>query len=286
MMVTRRRFIYGAVSVGAAGALVAGAEVPPRYKAVVFDGFPIFDPRPVFHLAETLFPGKGAELSAAWRTRQFEYQWLRALSGQYADFTRTTDESLTYASKTLHLELTAEKRSRLLQAYHELPVWPDAQAALRTLQASGLRLGFLSNMTERMLENGVRKAGLNGTFEQILSTDRLKTYKPDPRAYQLGVDAFKLRREEILFAAFAGWDVAGARWFGYPTFWVNRLELPGEELGMVPTGEGQDLAALVRFVKMDRAGSFRGKDEVGAARSVTGGARGGGIPPVPPRPGA
>ena len=28
-------------------------------KALAFDTFPIFDPRPIFGLAETLFPGKG-----------------------------------------------------------------------------------------------------------------------------------------------------------------------------------------------------------------------------------
>lgn len=272
-MVTRRSFIHGAVSAGAlAAALPAEAAAPPRYKAVLFDAFPIFDPRPVFQLAETLFPGKGEELSAGWRTRQFEYQWLRALSGHYADFVQTTDGALAYAANMLHLELTPDKRARLVQAYRELPVWPDVPAALQLLQASGLRLGFLSNMTAAMLENGVRKAGLHGAFEQILSTDRVKTYKPDPRAYQLGLDAFKLRREEILFVAFAGWDVAGARWFGYPTFWVNRLGLPTEELGVAPTAEGKDLAELVRFIKMDRAGSFRGKDRSGAARSLAGGA--------------
>ena len=48
--------------------------------------------------------------------------------------------------------------------------------------------------------------------------------------------------------AFAGRDVAGARWFGYPTFWVNRLDLPVEELAVAPDGAGRDLAGLVRFV--------------------------------------
>src|SRR5881628_2356253 len=106
-----------------------------------------------------------------------------------------------------------------------------------------------------MLNQCIKSAGLDGLFEQVLSTDQARTYKPDPRAYQLALDAFKLRREEILFVAFAGWDAAGARWFGYPTFWVNRLELPGEELGAVVTGEGKDLAALLRFLKTDRAGT-------------------------------
>jgi 2-haloacid dehalogenase len=37
--------------------------------------------------------------------------------------------------------------------------------------------------------------------EPHLSTDRVKAFKPDPRAYQMGVDAFKLKKEEIAFAA-------------------------------------------------------------------------------------
>jgi len=100
-----------------------------------------------------------------------------------------------------------------------------------------------------MLEVGIENAGLEGVFEHVLSTDQIRAYKPDPRAYQMAIDAFKLKRKEILFAAFAGWDAAGAKWFGYPTFWVNRLNLPGEELGVTPDATGQDLTDLVSFVK-------------------------------------
>jgi len=56
----------------AAGARTASARV----RAIVFDGFPIIDPRPLAARAEELFPGKGEALHGAWRTRQFEYTWL------------------------------------------------------------------------------------------------------------------------------------------------------------------------------------------------------------------
>jgi len=71
----------------------------------------------------------------------------------------------------------------------------------------------------------------------------------DPRTYQLGVDTLKLKREEIAFAAFAGWDVAGAKWFGYPTFWVNRAGFPNEELGVTADGAGKNIVQLVDFIK-------------------------------------
>ena len=65
----------------------------------------------------------------------------------------------------------------------------------------------------------------------------------------MGLDAFKLQKEEIAFAAFAGWDAAGARWFGYPTFWVNRLNTPVEELSATFRMESvSGLGDLVKFV--------------------------------------
>jgi hypothetical protein len=59
-----------------------------------------------------------------------------------------------------------------------------------------------------------------------------------------------LKREEILFVAYAGWDAAGAKWFGYPTFWVNRLHLPAEQFDVTPDATGTNLDDLVTFVKM------------------------------------
>ena len=85
-------------------------------------------------------------------------------------------------------------------------------------------------------------------FDDILSTDKVQTFKPDPRAYQLGVDAFGLQKEEIAFAAFASWDAIGAKWFGYPTVWVNRLNFKAENLGMLPDRAGSDIKVLTDFV--------------------------------------
>jgi 2-haloacid dehalogenase len=256
MPLKRREFLHLAAGGVVASALLSplGAQVAtePQFKAIAFDAFPIFDPRPVFGLAETLFPGKGTDLSNAWRTRQFEYQWLRALSGRYADFWQTTEDGLVFAARLLQLELSPDKRAQLMQAYLGLKAWPDVPSALSALQEAGIRLAFLSNMTTKMLEAGIKNAGLDGAFEHVLSTDQIRVYKPDPRAYHMAIDAFKLQREEILFAAFAGWDAAGAKWFGYPTFWVNRLNLPAEELGVVPDAMGRDLTALVSFVKAPR----------------------------------
>ncbi len=253
-MRTRRREFLGAV-VAAWAAPSAWARPNPapaasrRIKAVLFDGFPVIDPRPVAKRAEELFPGSGTALMDAWRTRQFEYAWLRTLSGSYVDFGRVTEDALVFAARQQRLELTAEKKAALLHAFLELGAWPDAPAALARLRTAGLRLAFLSNLTSAMLDAAVANARLAGVFEPHLSTDRVGAFKPDPRAYRMGLDAFGLAREEMVFVASAGWDAAGARQFGYPTFWVNRTGQAVEELGATPDGIGPDLSSLVEFVE-------------------------------------
>jgi 2-haloacid dehalogenase len=219
-----------------------------KIKAIAFDAFVIFDPRPIVIQAEELFPGHGASLCNEWRIRQFEYTWLRSLSNRYANFWKVTDDALTYACRKEKLDLTEDKRKKLMNTYLNLKAWPDVLPALQSLKASGIRLGFLSNFTPQMLEANIKSAGLDGFFEQVLSTDKTATYKPDSRAYQMGIDAFGLPREKILFAAFAGWDAMGAKSFGYTTFWANRSGQPGEELDMPPDAEGKGLVDLLNFL--------------------------------------
>lgn len=251
MTLTRRNVLAmaaGAAATGAVGMPAALAASSPSIRAVAFDGFPILDPRPVVALAKQLYPEKGEMFFGQFRTRLFEYQWLRALGGQYKDFFAIIDDAHRAAAAHLELDATDVKRAQLQDAFLKLKAWPDVAPALATLKAKGIKLAFLSNMTERMLNTGIENAKLEGVFDFVLSTDAIKTYKPDPRAYQLGVDALKLPKEQIAFAAFAGWDAAGATWFGYPTVWINRLGASSEQLGTAPLATGQGLDTLVCFV--------------------------------------
>ena len=252
--ILKRRDFVNLVGTGVAATALFGKPVvtavsSARIRAIAFDGLAVFDVRPVVTLAERVFPGRGEEMSALWRTRQFEYTWLRTVGRKYADFWQVTEEALLFSCKSLKLELTAADSDRLMQGYLELKAWPDAPAALRDLKASGLQLAFLSNFTAMMLDQAVKSSGLENIFADHLSTDRVRAFKPDPQTYRMAMNAFGLRKEEIAFAAFGGWDATGAKWFGYPTFWVNRAGAAAEELGSVPDGVGKDLNDLAVFVR-------------------------------------
>jgi 2-haloacid dehalogenase len=221
-----------------------------RIKCVLFDALALFDLRQLQSTAETLVPGQGLRLIQAWHGRLFEYQWLHALAGRYIDFWSAATDSLSFAARTLGVLLPPDLRAALLRPLAQPMVWADAPEALKALRSSGLALGILSNMTGQMLRAGLQNAQLDSLFAHVLSTDQVRSFKPARVAYQLGLDASGLRREEVLFVAFAGWDAAGATWFGYPTFWLNRNGSTEEELGAKALGTGTDLAALPLFLNI------------------------------------
>ena len=252
MSLDRRQFLKlmagGAAASLLSTSVLAQATAKPNIKAIAFDGFPIFDPRPVFGLAKTLYPAQGQALAKLWFTKIFGYTWLRTAGGHYKSFYAVIEDALLFSAKSIKLELTTKKQKQLMEAWLNLQAWPDVKSALERLKKNNIRLCFLSNLTEEMLRTNAKNSGIEDAFEFYLSTDRVQAYKPSPLAYQMGVDAFALPKENIAFAAFAGWDAAGAKWFGYPTVWVNRLGSPVEKLDVKPDRTGKGIDQLVNFV--------------------------------------
>ena len=251
-VVNRRHFLRTAAAVAAAASLDSASAAVlgdrPTIKAVVFDAFAIFDARSVFRLVEEMFPEHGTTLSDQWRTRQFEYTWLRNSMREYRDFWHVTGDALNYAAKQSGVSLSPGQSRRLMEAYLELKPWPDVTPLIDTLRRRSLRLALLTNWTSAMQHACLQGAGLEAMFEFQLSTDRVKTYKPDPAAYSMGPEALRLEKHEIAFVAFGGWDAAGAKVFGYPTYWTNRLNLPLEELGVRPDATSSGLSGLPNFI--------------------------------------
>jgi len=251
--INRKKFIY-ATGMGTASILLKPSLLPLnlntlKLKAVFFDAFTLFDPRPIFNTVEELFPANGKQLVETWRSKQFTYQWLRVCGRKYKNFWDVTADALDYAM-VKHVPSGTEKERDLIMAkYKSISAWPDVAPSLKTLKNLGMSLGILSNMTAKMLHEGIQNSELSDYFEFVISTDKKQTYKPDRDAYQMAMEQTKLEKEEILFAPFAGWDMTGAKWFGFPTFWVNRSNDPIEKLDVEPDGTGSNLNDLVAFVK-------------------------------------
>ena len=215
-------------------------------SALVLDAYgTIFDVHSVARVADSLFPGKGAQLSAAWRTKQLEYTWLRSLMGSYEDFSRVTAASLEWAFEHLGLEPDDAGRRALIDEYRRLALFPEAAEALQAL-AARCPLAILSNGHPDMLDAVVDFNGLRERFRGgVLSVHAAKVFKPSPSVYALAEERLGVPRTMMGFVSANGWDAAGAKAFGFRVFWVNRAGAPVERLGVRPDFVVKDLAGVV-----------------------------------------
>ena len=148
---------------GLAQSMATADLVKPPIKALVFDAYgTLFDVQAVISAVNQQFPGQGPALSAAWRTRQLEYTWLRSLMGTYEDFWQVTGDALVAACQALKLPLDTAAKDLLLDQYNHLDPFPEVKQALQAL--SHLPLAILSNGTPKMLHAAVASAGLQGVL--------------------------------------------------------------------------------------------------------------------------
>jgi 2-haloacid dehalogenase len=214
--------------------------------ALIFDAYgTLFDVASLADACAGLGPDP-ARLVTLWRAKQLEYSFLRALMGPaaYVDFWRVTADALDFAVHQLELTPSGDDRRRALEGWLRVRPYPEVAATLERLSSAGRACIILSNGSPSMLHAAVSGAGLAQSFQAVLSVDAVRTYKPDPRVYQLAVDTLGCPAAELLFVSSNGWDAAGARAFGYRVAWVNRTGAPTERLGFPPDLTIPDLSAL------------------------------------------
>ena len=214
-------------------------------KAVVFDAYgTLYDVQSVASVTDAAFPGHGEYITQIWRLKQLEYTWLRSMMGQYADFWAITKDSLAYTLGTLGLHADAALFDRIAEAYNQLALYGDAKTALAAL--SGYRLAIFSNGSPAMLSALVDNSGMAELIPTVISVDSARTFKPDPRSYALVEQALGVPPAEVLFVSSNGFDISGAKSFGFNVARIGRVsaEALQAELAIGPVGPSGLFKAL------------------------------------------
>jgi 2-haloacid dehalogenase len=190
-------------------------------RAFVFDAYgTLFDVQSVRGRVEHACPGHGALITQIWRLKQLEYTWLRTCMEDFADFAVVTRDSLAYALTAAGVAPTEALLAELADAYLHLTPVPEAEAALRLL--AGRPRAIFSNGSVAMLDALVRNSGLDRLLEHVMSVDAARAFKPSPRAYALVEQGLGVPPAETVFVSSNGFDVAGAKRFGFRVAWVRR----------------------------------------------------------------
>ena len=160
-------------------------------------------------------------LVRAWRAKQLEYaQISNSLQRERIPFRTLTRRSLLYVCAVTGCPLSDRDVTRLVEAWDELPLWPEAAEVLNALRASGFALAILSNGDEDMLKAVADHHGL--AFDHYFASDQAGYYKPHPAMYGLPSKLRSLSDVDVLHVAGSATDVLGAKLAGMRCAWSNR----------------------------------------------------------------
>jgi 2-haloacid dehalogenase len=182
-------------------------------------------------------------LIQTWRQKQLEYSFIRTMTGCYADFTTITSDALSFAAAHHGIQLSEQHRVELVNKWQELRPYPEVPSVLGGLQ--NWPLAVLSNGTSPSIERLVSAAGIHEHFSAILSADRVKRFKPDPAVYRLVLDEFGVSPSNVLFVTANGFDMAGAKAFGFSVCQVRRNNATADHIAWQPDFVVSDLNQLL-----------------------------------------
>jgi 2-haloalkanoic acid dehalogenase type II len=178
-----------------------------------------------------------ADRGRAWRAA---YLLITYRTGAYRPYEALVAE----AAETVGLprRLADELDAR----YAELQPWDDVPEVLSNLAAAGLRLGVVTNCSERLGRVAAERTGAH--FDVLVTAERAGFYKPDPRTYRLALHELHVPPARCLFVAGSAYDLVGTAAVGLPTYWHDRIGMTPPDGAAPPLAHHATLCPLLAVV--------------------------------------
>ncbi|MDC1475929.1 haloacid dehalogenase type II [Pelagibacteraceae bacterium] len=216
-------------------------------KACVFDAYgTLFDVNSAASKCKEKLGSKWEGFANAWRTTQLEYTWLRSLMKKHKNFWEITEDSLDHTMETFKIK--KEMKNELLDLYKKLSPYSEVKECLEELKAKKIKIAILSNGTPDLLKGLVENNNIQNYFDDIFSIESVGIYKPDARVYEMPINKYDCKPENICFMSSNTWDVSGGGVFGYTAVWVNRLNKVFDKLGYKPKYVINNLEDLLKII--------------------------------------
>ena len=215
--------------------------------ACIFDAYgTLFDVNSAASKCKKKLGSRWENFANAWRTTQLEYTWLRSLMKKHENFWKITEDSLDHTMETFKIKKTM--RGELLNLYKELNIYPEVKECLDNLKSKKIKISILSNGTPNLLKSLVESNNIQNYFDDIMSIEAVGIYKPDSKVYEMPINKYGCKPENICFLSSNTWDVSGGGVFGYNAIWVNRFNKVFDKLSYEPRFVINNLNQLLEIV--------------------------------------
>ncbi len=157
-----------------------------------------------------------------WFGQVLLYSQSITLTREFVEFGEIARGALRMLAAARGVTLKKADAEELSKAMQSLAPFAEVPATLERLRQNGFRLIVLTNSSTSSMHKQVRNAGLEECFEETISVDEVRKYKPDEETYRYAADELDLRTRELLMVAAHPWDLIGARKAGCETAFVRR----------------------------------------------------------------
>lgn len=189
-----------------------------------------------------------AAVRKEWFMQTLQLAMAAGLSNAYEDFGVQADTALEMTARHYKVSMLGEEKNLILGTLRKLRPFPDVAPNLQRLRDAGLRLATLTNSIVQAAEAQLNYAGLRDHFEQVISTDEVRCFKPAPQVYHLAAKRLGVEPEQIRLVAAHDWDVTGALRAGCAAAFVARPGHVMNPFGPQPDVRGADLGEVVEKI--------------------------------------
>jgi 2-haloacid dehalogenase len=145
-------------------------------------------------------------------------------------------------------KIDSSMRNELLDLYKILSPFKEVPEVLKSLKEKDFKLAILSNGTPALLNELVKSNNLENIFNNIFSIEEVGVYKPDSKVYDLPINQYQIKKNEVAFLSANTWDVSGGGNYGFNSIWVNRNNSIFDNLDYKPQNEIKNLKELLNII--------------------------------------
>ena len=194
--------------------------------------------------------GNRSDLLSYWFSKMLHYSLVSTDIDNYQDFGKIGVNSLLMVAKENNIKLTAQQAKKaIVTPLLSLPPHSDVIESLKELRKLNVKLVTLTNSSNFGVKTQLTNAKMIDLFDDRLSIEDIKTYKPHLSTYKWASKKMNIRPEQALLVAAHGWDVAGAKGAGMKAIFVARPGKALYPLSIQPDYVVKDFKELVKVIK-------------------------------------
>lgn len=194
---------------------------------------------PIF---EDLF-GSG-EVRKEWFSQVIQDALVSSLIDRYSDFGKIGVSAFELIAARKGVKVGEDDFSRVVAAMRSLPAHAEVSAQLQRLKDHGFQLVTLTNSPPALVAAQLDNAGISKFFDQQLSVDSVKAFKPAPKVYEFAASELNQRAADLWLVAAHNWDTSGALAAGWNAAFIARHGMNLSRLDQKPQIIGSSLVEV------------------------------------------